>query len=81
MSSDAETRQVTVEVPADRIEQFQAFVQWFLAGPQGRRGRGRGHRPHRAHGHGGGHHHGGCAGRRGEGRGRGETPAEPVVEV
>ncbi len=79
MSSDPQTRQVTVEVPADRIEQFQAFVQWFLAGPQGRRGRGRGPgRPHRAHGHGhGGGRHGGC----GEGRGRGEGRSEPVVEV
>jgi hypothetical protein len=51
------TKQVTVDVPEDRIAEFHAFFGRFLAG---RVGRGRGGRPgrrhHRAHGR-------GCAGR------------------
>jgi len=48
-----EKRQVTVEVPEDRVEQFQALYERFLAaGEYGRRGQGRrrgrhaGHRRH-----------------------------------
>ena len=63
-----ETRQVTVEVPAHRVAQFERFHQRFLQmashwdgqvgnedlrGPRGRRGRGR---------HGGGRCHGRKAG-------------------
>jgi hypothetical protein len=63
-----ETRQVTVEVPAHRVEQFERFHARFLQmaahwdaqvgsedlrGPRGRRGRGR---------HGGGRCHGRRAG-------------------
>jgi hypothetical protein len=51
-------RQVTVDVPEDRIAEFHAFFGRFLAGRAGRGRRGRYGRPHRgAHGH-------GCAERR-----------------
>jgi hypothetical protein len=39
-------KQVTVDVPEDRVAQFHAFFARFLAGPSGRR-RGRHGRPHR----------------------------------
>ena len=50
-------KQITIEVPEDRVAEFYAFYGRFLAGAE-RRGRGRGHR-HHGHGHrcGGGHHH------------------------
>jgi len=49
-------KQITIEVPEDRVAEFYAFYGRFLAGAERRRGRGRGHR----HGHrcGGGHHRG-----------------------
>ncbi len=60
-------KQITVDVPEDRVPEFYAFYARFLAGRRGRRGRGPGR-----HGHGHGH---GCRGRRGEGREQG-TPDE-----
>lgn len=62
MSSDTEntpknagpTRTITVEVPEDRVERFEALVERFLAG---RRGRHRGHR-HGPRGKRGGCRHG-----------------------
>jgi hypothetical protein len=47
-------KQITVEVPEDRVAEFYAFYGRFLAGPRGRRGRHRGG-PHQ-HGHRCGHH-------------------------
>jgi hypothetical protein len=47
-------KQITVDVPEDRVAEFYAFYGRFLAGFPGRRGRHRGgpHRGHRC-----GHHH------------------------
>ncbi len=60
ITPNSQYKQVTVDVPEDRVAEFHAFFARFLAGPGGRRG-GR-----RRHGHGHhGHHEGGC-GRRGE---------------
>jgi len=41
-------KQITIEVPEDRVAEFYAFYGRFLAGPSRRRGHGRGHRcgPH-----------------------------------
>jgi hypothetical protein len=68
-----EYKQVTVDVPEERLAEFHAFFARFLAG-RGRRGR-RGE--HRRHGH-GGHH--GCGHRHGRDeraeRGDYETPTE-----
>ena len=51
----SQDKQITIEVPEDRVAEFYAFYGRFLAGAEGRRGRGHGHR----HGHRcGGHHHG-----------------------
>ena len=47
-------KQITVDVPEDRVAEFYAFYGRFLAGATGRRGRGRG--PGHRHGHGPGHH-------------------------
>ena len=44
-------KQITIEVPEDRVAEFYAFYGRFLAGAE-RRGRGRGH----GHRCGGGHH-------------------------
>ncbi|MDP1849634.1 MAG: hypothetical protein Q8K79_17745 [Solirubrobacteraceae bacterium] len=41
-------KQITIDVPEDRVAEFYAFYGRFLAGSLGRRGRG--------HGHGRGHH-------------------------
>jgi hypothetical protein len=51
--SPTKDKQITIEVPEDRVAEFYAFYGRFLAGAERRRGRG-----HR-HGHrcGGGHHH------------------------
>lgn len=49
--SNEQSKQVTVDVPEDRLAEFNYFVERFLAGPSGR-GRRRGHRRSR-HGHGG----------------------------
>ncbi|MBV9004722.1 MAG: hypothetical protein JO181_08685 [Solirubrobacterales bacterium] len=66
-----EYKEVTVEVPEDRVAEFHAFFARFLAGSPGRGRRGRHGRPHR------GWHRRHCAGRgeaaeRGEGAHRGE---------
>ena len=53
-------KQITVDVPEDRVAEFYAYYARFLAGRRGRRGRGRGRGPGR-HGH-------GCRGHRSEGR-------------
>ena len=37
-------KQITIEVPEDRVPEFYAFYGRFLAGRSGRRGHGRGHR-------------------------------------
>ena len=37
-------KQITIEVPEDRVPEFYAFYGRFLAGRAGRRGHGRGHR-------------------------------------
>lgn len=70
-------REITVQVPEDRVEQFEAFVQRFLAHSEARSGRGRHHRgrgmgigPGRGFGLGGG-----CRGR------RGRTSEENVTEI
>ena len=36
-------KQITIDVPEDRVAEFYAFYGRFLAGFPGRRGRGRGH--------------------------------------
>jgi hypothetical protein len=53
-TTQTEYKQVTVDVPEERLPEFHAFFARFLAG-EGRRGRRGGHRRHR---HGRGH---GCA--------------------
>ncbi len=58
-------KQITIDVPEDRVAEFYALYGHFLAGFPVRGRRGRGHRGpgpgmHRGHGHGGhrcGHHH------------------------
>jgi hypothetical protein len=44
-------KQITIEVPEDRVAEFYAFYGRFLAGSPGRRRRGHGH-GHGPHGHG-----------------------------
>lgn len=56
--TNTETKQVTVDVPEDRIAEFYAFSARFLAGRSGRGRRGHHRGEHR------GHHGRGCAGRR-----------------
>jgi hypothetical protein len=48
-------KQITIEVPEDRVAEFYAFYGRFLAGFPGRRGRGRGRGG--PHGHRCGPHH------------------------
>jgi hypothetical protein len=36
-------KQITIEVPEDRVAEFYAFYARFLAGPSRHRGHGRGH--------------------------------------
>jgi hypothetical protein len=52
MSAEPHTKdkQITIEVPEDRVAEFYAFYGQFLAGFPGRRRRGGPH--HRGHGHG-----------------------------
>ena len=40
-------KQITIDVPEDRVAEFYAFYGHFLAGSPGRRGGHRGHRGHR----------------------------------
>jgi hypothetical protein len=69
-SNTTQDKQITIEVPEDRVAEFYAFYGRFLAGATGRRGRGRG--PGHRHGHGpGGHHRCGPHGR------RDDTEAQP----
>jgi hypothetical protein len=49
---DTESKQITIDVPADRLAEFYAFFGRFLA-----RGPGRGRRGHRGGPHHRGHHH------------------------
>jgi hypothetical protein len=67
-AAQAQTKQLTIDVPEDRVAEFYAFFGRFLAGRHGRRGRGRGSR----------HRHGGC-GRRG--RETGEQVERAVSEI
>ena len=39
-------KQITIDVPEDRVAEFYAFYGRFLAGSPGRRRRGHGHGPH-----------------------------------
>ncbi len=56
-------KQITVDVPEDRVDEFNAFVARFLEGPGGRRRGGRhGRHGHGRHGH--GHQGRGCGHRR-----------------
>ena len=91
-----EKRQITVEVPEDRVEQFQALYERFLAaGEYGRRGRGRdhgrraGHRRHHLRRamyhlamaeHGSGAEHGRC-GRRGGAEDTSAAESTPTVQI
>lgn len=69
-TSTTQDKQITIDVPEDRVAEFYAVYARFLAGrTRGRRGQGRGG-PH--HGH--GHDHG-CRGRHGEHRSE-ATPDE-----
>jgi hypothetical protein len=61
-------KQITIEVPEDRVAEFYAFYGRFLAGFPGRRGRGRRHGPH-------GHR---CAQHRHPAE---ETGAEPEIQT
>ena len=47
----SQDKQITIEVPEERVAEFYAFYGRFLAGSPRRRGHGRGHRC-------GGHHRG-----------------------
>ena len=49
-------KQITIDVPEDRVAEFYAFYGRFLAGFPGRRGGRRGGPHHHHHGC-GGHHH------------------------
>ena len=49
-------KQITIDVPEDRVAEFYAFYGRFLAGFPGRRGGRRGRPPHGGH-RCGGHHH------------------------
>ncbi|MEA2301944.1 MAG: hypothetical protein QOE44_2479 [Solirubrobacteraceae bacterium] len=56
-SAAGESRQITIDVPAERLAEFYAFFGRFLAG-----GPGRGRRVHRGHRHGPHHRGHGCGG-------------------
>ncbi|MEY2513530.1 MAG: hypothetical protein QOJ89_888 [bacterium] len=64
VETTSQDKQITIDVPEDRVAEFYAFYGHFLAGTPGRRGRGRGHRG--PHGHRCGPHH----------RHHDDTPAE-----
>ncbi len=40
-TTTTQDKQITVDVPEDRVAEFYAFYARFLAGRRGRRGRGR----------------------------------------
>lgn len=55
-TQETQSKQITVDVPENRVPEFYAWYAHFLADQRGRRGRGRGgHRGHHRHGHGPGH--------------------------
>jgi hypothetical protein len=60
-------KQITVDVPEDRVAEFYAFYGRFLAGFPGRRRRGHGPRAH------------GCGPHRGERRSETTTEDEPLA--
>jgi hypothetical protein len=64
-------KQVTVDVPEDRVAEFHAFFGRFLAGPSGRGRRGRRGRPHRGN-------HGRRCGERREATEQGEATGQPA---
>jgi hypothetical protein len=66
-------KQITVDVPEERVDEFNRFVARFLEGPVGRRRGGR----HGRHGH--GHHGRGCGHRRE--RVEGSQPVEQSTET
>ncbi len=75
--TSSETKQITIEVPAERLAEFYAFFGRFLAG-----GPGRGRRRHAGgHGHGHGHHGHHCGHRRAGSETEAEAGAgrEPAV--
>jgi len=63
ITPNPQSKQITVDVPEDRVEEFRAFFERFLAGPGRRARRGRHGRPGHGH-HGHGHHGHGCGRRR-----------------
>jgi hypothetical protein len=70
-SEETPLKQVTVEVPEERLAEFHVFFGRFLAGWPGRRGR------HGRHGRHGGPHRGRCGHhRQGE-----QTPSTDVAEA
>jgi hypothetical protein len=73
-STPTNYKQVTVDVPEERVAEFHAFFARFLAGGPGS-GRGRRGRHGRPHHHGRHGHGGGCAERRGTPE-QGAEPAE-----
>jgi hypothetical protein len=66
-------QEVVVQVPEDRVAEFHTFLGRFLAGPSGRRHRGRHGGPHR------GHHGRRCAERRSAGESGDDTAAPASV--
>ena len=74
ITPDTQYKQVTVDVPEDRVAEFHAFFARFLAGPGARR-RGRRHG-----GHGRGHHGRGC-GHRGQSLEQREPRTETSAET
>jgi hypothetical protein len=74
-STPTNYKQVTVDVPEDRIAEFHAFFARFLAGPSGRGRRGRHGRPHR------GVHGRRCAERRATTEGEATGQAAGTTEV
>jgi hypothetical protein len=50
-ATSTQDKQITIDVPEDRVAEFYAFYGRFLAGFPGRRGRGRGHGHHRCGAH------------------------------
>jgi hypothetical protein len=64
-SAAGESKQITIDVPAERLAEFYAFFGRFLAG-----GPGRGRRGHQGHRHGPHHRGHGCGGH-GHGHGHG----------
>jgi hypothetical protein len=75
ITPDTQYKQVTVDVPEDRIAEFHAFFGRFLAGTSGRRRRRGRHQGRRQHG---GH----CAhGRRSAEQREGAEQRQPTVEA